>query len=498
VSASAWSPRTALLLCAATQGLGIVVVEWHPALFERALGSAYHGLTALFATCALGALVLAARARKVSFGAGHVRAILYGAVALAVAHVVGVERFHPEVGPILLALLGVWSTAAMALAPAVTVVVPTPLLRAVDLLCLAICALLITAECGLRFLAVISPSPWFQTLDMSTAQRTAALGPAPGALHFGYPVNSRRFYDVEWRRHQPSDGRPRIACIGDSFSASVVPHPYHYTTVCEGMLQNIDIDNIGVCSAGPWDYVEWVRQASSELEPDAFVVAVFVGNDLHEAKRPTSRLSHALIHRDSVLLWLLPQRFRARSGAATDGLLAPAAPSSGPAEAKALTPEQLAARYPWIGDFTKEPATFDDAAYRKLEVARAVEACGNDTVGYLLLRRALREARVAARGRPFGVLLIPDEFQVEDLLWSEVVRAAKAPLDRDRPQRDLTAWLATEGIPYRDALPAFRAAAVGADGRKHLYHRNDTHWNVAGNRLGAAELAELAKALLAR
>ncbi len=87
-------------------------------------------------------------------------------------------------------------------------------------------------------------------------------------------------------------------------------------------------------------------------------------------------------------------------------------------------------------------------------------------------------------------MLIPDEFQVDDALWSAIEARAQAPLDRDRPQRLLNAWLAENSFEVLDLLPHLRAEPPLDDGRPHLYHRADTHFNARGNDATARALAE--------
>jgi hypothetical protein len=102
----------------------------------------------------------------------------------------------------------------------------------------------------------------------------------------------------------------------------------------------------------------------------------------------------------------------------------------------------------------------------------------------------LLEMRRACGATPFGVLLIPDEFQVEDETWR---LASAVPdgerFDRDQPQRVLSRWLAEQGIPCLDLLPALRAVPPMPDGRRHLYHLRDTHFNARGNAVAGHELA---------
>ena len=48
---------------------------------------------------------------------------------------------------------------------------------------------------------------------------------------------------------------------------------------------------------------------------------------------------------------------------------------------------------------------------------------------------------------PFGIVLIPDEFQVEDELWRTVTSRSEEQLERDRPQRVFHVALRSRGIP---------------------------------------------------
>ena len=89
------------------------------------------------------------------------------------------------------------------------------------------------------------------------------------------------------------------------------------------------------------------------------------------------------------------------------------------------------------------------------------------------------------RGVPVGLVLIPDEFQVNGEVLA--VAAAVAGLDSEKidleyPQWRLWAFCAERGVPCLDLLPVLR-------GRADAYAPRDTHWNATGNRLAAAEVA---------
>ena len=148
----------------------------------------------------------------------------------------------------------------------------------------------------------------------------------------------------------------------------------------------------------------------------------------------------------------------------------------------------MAATFPWTVDPTLEEGTLSEEAFLRLETQRALAACAPMPASFDLLCRSLLEARRAAGDVPLSVMLIPDEFQVEDALWEQISHRIEAsqgrPLDRDRPQELLNAWLTEQGFPYLDLLPILREVPALEDGRRHLYHARDTHWNANGNRVG--------------
>ena len=136
-------------------------------------------------------------------------------------------------------------------------------------------------------------------------------------------------------------------------------------------------------------------------------------------------------------------------------------------------------------------------AYLALETRHAREICGGgDASSYARFWEILDAMRAAARPRKLAVLVIPDELQVEEPLWREVSARAGEPLDRDRAQRLVDATLAQKGIPYLDLLPILRAEPVGADGRRHLFHKDDSHLNARGNAVVGAALAAFLRPLI--
>ena len=157
--------------------------------------------------------------------------------------------------------------------------------------------------------------------------------------------------------------------------------------------------------------------------------------------------------------------------------------------------------FAWLADARREPPTFSEETFLRIETERALSICRPDRArDFEQLYGALLEARRLCGATPLFVLLIPDEFQVEDELWRAVkdryrpieagAGAAVGALDRDQPQRLLAEWLERHDIPFVDLLPRFRAQAPLADSGRHLYHLRDTHLTVRGNRVAGEALAE--------
>ena len=381
------------------------------------------------------------------------------------------------------------------------------LLRAADLVVFSLACLAVGGELVLSGLAAVHPSPLLARSSDAPRRLVERFRPEPGSLRFGFPLNSAGANDVEFLQRAPD--RRLVVCIGDSFSLGAVPHALHYTTVAEG-LADVDVHNFGVPGIGPPEYLHLLVEEALPLDPSLVLFALFVGNDLVvpevEADLPHAGLRR-LFARDGVLLFVLPRRLARLADERRRVQDAGVATVQGAdADAAGLTGEALDAAFPWFADPGLEEPTLSAEAHLRLERRRAREVCRLEAADLEPLMERLRAARAAAAPVPFGVVLVPDEFQVEDGLWEQVVAAGDgdgggagvASLDRDRPQRLLAALLEAEGIPVLDLLPTLRAEPPGEDGRRHLYHLQDTHWNARGNAAAGHALAVWVARLLPR
>ena len=372
---------------------------------------------------------------------------------------------------------------------------PSPRVRALDFAVFNLCLAVFQAEIALRIYARVAPSPLTARPGIEAASYLNVFSPSPGSLRMGFPTNSHGCYDDEFAPAPP--GMRVVAALGDSFSQGVVPHPFHYTTVAERALESARVDNYGFAMIGPPEYERILRSTICPTGPDLVVVSLFVGNDLKAARasyagRPRRQL-HAWLDLDNVLVYQVPRRLAAGVEAVDQ--------ASGPGQSRRLTRmEEYTARFPWVLDPALERPTYGARDFERIETERAIDVCGGRFKDYPELFDSLRRMRELCGDVPFAIMLIPDELQVEDALWERVLELVPegVALERDLPQRRIVAFLEQDGIPHLDLLPILRAVEPLEDGRLHVYHLRDTHFNARGNRVVGEALAELAADLLAR
>lgn len=345
-------------------------------------------------------------------------------------------------------------------------------------------------EVALRVLARVRPAPLLVRDELSPGRVLEQNRPPPGTSRFGMPCNAGGHFDEPFRRRGANERR--VALIGDSFSQGVVPHALHYSTLAERAL-GFPVDNYGVPGIGPLEYEELLVREALPLDPSAVVIALFVGNDfeLPPELTQTDPCLRSWLDRRSVLVWLLPGRL-ARIAQERRANPAGAARVQGERDAEDRS-RSLEERFPWIADPARELPTISLEGFLKLERERAHLACGLNEDELARVVHVLERMRAECGARPFGVLLIPDEFQVEDALWAEVQAEG---LERDRPQRLLGVELGKRGIPVLDLEPVLRGIAPLGDGRQHVYHLRDTHWNARGNRAAGEALSGFVRELL--
>ena len=387
-------------------------------------------------------------------------------------------------------------------------VLPTKLLSSFDLVAINLLVIVAVSEVALRVWYQVSPNPLLAPLDGTTLRRLEQHALRPGAIHLGFAANERGDYDEAWADHVPEQDQRLVVCVGDSFSIGKVPHHYHYTTVCERELGKTRVYNAGAGGIGPYEYLYLLRNDLAALEPKpaAYVVALFVGNDIAEAGkgRVADRMLRSVFDRGNVRLYMLPHRLLKLRNAGVQ------VDDEGQTLRVIDKPGMLKQAFPWLDDPKLEPPYFNEATHLRLEVDRAhsVQATRKDS--YSLLKLDLREMKAVCGETPLLIVVIPDEFQIDDGLWRRVVdehaESSKKgdasggdkppPLDRDIAQREIAKICKTLELPMLDLLPALRAIPKDGEGKRRLYHLRDTHFNRRGNEVAGKALAEFLRAQL--
>ena len=325
-------------------------------------------------------------------------------------------------------------------------------------------------EILLRVLAIF---PWGTADFMSDPQ--TGFRQRPGVAIAGQTTNSRGFNAPE---PAAAKTQRRIGVVGDSFVFAAVPRGLDWVSRMGAAARReapVEVLNLGVLAAGPENYLGLLEKDGRELQLDAAVVVVFVGNDISQADShfrtriffgaPRAVLRSPFFLRPGIDYLYSIKMLRGGWRLLREAALYPAEPG---------------------GTFSRQ--IFLEVERDRLEICRR-EPTEKTARGYAgiedffdALLRFRRE-----RGIPVAVAIAPDQFQVDRELQQALIPPAEAAdFDLERPQRLLAAGLAKRGIPFVDLLPRLRNLAA----ERQLYLERDSHWNADGNRLAATFLLD--------
>ncbi len=345
---------------------------------------------------------------------------------------------------------------------------------------------LFTTEIALRAWRAAAAPELLATPSLDAGAFVAAYRRAPGRDHSAFPSDEHGYSDRVTAPLGPDE--PWVACIGDSFSVGAVPHHRHYTTLAEREL-GCEVYNVGVACAGPREYLHMLREHVLPRRPRLVVISIFIGNDFEDSVRGRSNVYERFISGDEVLVRVAALRAGKLLGARD--LDTSARSTALPAQAELAKIEQA---MPWLADPRLEPPAFSAERFARIEIGRAEWLLKSPLEACEPLFEWLARIREAAAPIPVACLLIPDEFQVEDAVWESVCALGLDPaLDRELPQRRLRERLTRDGFEYVDLLPALRAVPPLEDGRRHVYHLRETHFNARGNEVAAHGLVDLVR-----
>jgi hypothetical protein len=296
----------------------------------------------------------------------------------------------------------------------------------------------------------------------------------PGAHYFGFTMNSRGYYDEEFRRAGADD--LVVALLADSFGVGIVPYPQNFATVAERQLAasapvggRVAVNNYGVAAIGLPEYAWLLENEVPATSPTRVVLALFVGNDISDLEDQRRPGFYSL------------QQFRLFEVLRRLTLLGRVGGGLG--------------RVAGWGPIGRGPppnrngGTFDEETYLEIERGR-VEVCNtlSPAVEELYRRAFSWLARIQGQaGDRLVVALIPDDYQVDDALFAALMRRVAEPAAYDRlyPQKRIGSFCRRRGIAVLDLLDPLRRASL----RAPVYRPRDSHWNRRGNRVAGEAIA---------
>ncbi len=354
--------------------------------------------------------------------------------------------------------------------------------RLADVVMANIVITLLLLEVGLHFWAKYSSSTVFQ----DTASIKSSINrnrQAPYFNYFGFHFNSQGYHDTEFFAAKQNDFV--VGLIADSFGMGVVPYAYNFATVTERNLRKVigkefkqvAVHNFGIPCVGMNEYDYIMRTEVIKTKPRLIVLCVFAGNDISSGWQPKRNLY-------AVQKWwtgIIFKRLLMVSAEINKGgaVLDIGRQTGGPGEIPG-----------YIHDSTKEKPSFSEEKFLEIE-SRRFEICNPQNK--ITLKHFTGFFRAFIRLRVFTgdrllVVLIPDEFQVNDALYGKLLKTKTFPENyiRDYPQQRIRSFCREKNILLLDLLNDLRSAEK--TGR--TYHLRDTHWNAKGNRVAGEAIAK--------
>ena len=289
----------------------------------------------------------------------------------------------------------------------------------------------------------------------------------PGAPDYDFQLNSKGFKDIEFKP-QKEPNTYRIVALGDSFAFGVVPYQYNYLTLLEQHLNSsglrTEVINMGIPSTGPKHYLALFANEGLQLQPDMVLVSFFIGNDFPNTKGARRVKVHEYSAVVAFIKYIIDLNRKYEGKVIHDR-------THYDDTAPKFTDEaylQIVKERSWM--------------YRKRAPFKKAFA---DGVGYLVRIKELCDwSKIALQ-----VVIIPDEVQVNLALQTKVLKAlnvSSTDLDFTLPNKFLHEQLQAYRIDHLDLLDSFLSTTL----QMSLYKPNDSHWNIAGNKLAADLLAK--------
>ncbi len=291
--------------------------------------------------------------------------------------------------------------------------------------------------------------------------------------------NSLGFHDAEPRRKR-ADTR-RVLLLGDSYvEAASVPIEQTVGRRLESHLNarsdsRFDVVSIGRTGLGQSHQLQYLEQLGASLDPD-LVLTLFV--PLNDVRNNHEALQSRAMEQIERMQQFRPDRLK------MPGENAPLFLFEG------LVLNQLLSHRLALWRARKSPEIPIDYLVYATEYDREWEGAWSETEALLERTRAFSASlgaryAIVSASTPQGVR--GPEAGLEILLRCyPAMRASE--WDLDGPDRRLSAFCASTGIPLLSLEPAFRRIT---DGSRRLHWRYDGHWNAEGNDEAGRRMREL-------
>ena len=305
----------------------------------------------------------------------------------------------------------------------------------------------VALEVGLRLMATYLPGPFVHDAS-SAAHRIEAHRFPAGTRRFGKPFNADGFYDDDFA---PDDAKTlTVAVVSDSFGLGIVPHRRNFTTVAERVLADrLDVEpgrvvlqNFGLAAIGMSEYLLLLEDEVLPREPDLVLLAIFAGNDiidfdLHQQQRIAWKAFQTW------WLGILPARLLAARPAAAPGLERVQGVLGADGDDREF-------------DRREDRPTFSEPEFLRIERVRSRVSQPERPGTALMYERffAIFDRIVERVGDRLLVVVIPDEYQVNDALYRRVKgELGEVTLHRDYPQERILQFCEARSLACLDCYP---------------------------------------------
>lgn len=288
-------------------------------------------------------------------------------------------------------------------------------------------------------------------------------------------LNAGGFHDHE-RQQVPAPGTRRVVFIGDSFLES------YQVDIDSSFAQRlsrrwneragssgapVEVVNLGVHGYGLGTYALQVRERLSAWQPDAVVLCLFLGNDLHDNFTPVASPAVPRFHMSS------------------DGVAYLPVPPAGPRTwlRDHVLAQSVLVRFVWMRLLKRSTGAMQLARAAGMVSTPDLEndAGGRVTQMLAVTRHLLDRIAMDLRTRniPLAVFVIPDPFHVHDIVRGEVDVERQAI---ETGVQDILAELQIDHVYPRELFLQSRRHDAG------LYRNGFGHFTDAAHGMVAEEL----------